>query len=424
MKQLKVVLIGAGGRGRNYTDLMNSEKFKVVGVAEPIKDRREYIRDKHNIPDEMCFNTWEPLLELPKFADVAIISTMDQLHHAPALAAIEKGYDLLLEKPVSNQYSECVEIANAAKEKGTKILVCHVLRYTPFFMAIKKMIDDNKIGKVLSVHHSENVGHLHQSHSFVRGNWGNSQTSSFMLLQKSCHDMDIIQWLVGSPCKKVHSFGSLSYFTRENAPEGSPEYCYEGCPHKDTCHYDATVLYSKDSNEWFAGHALQKADATEEDYINLQRNTQYGKCVFKCDNDVVDHQVVNLEFESGAVASFNMCAFNEGGRFIRIMGTEGEIYGSAKNNTLEYFSFKTGEKTTFDAASNDLTDSIVHGHGGGDEGIVETLYKYLAEGYESDQLSLIDISTKNHLIAFAAEKSRLENKVINIEEFQKEAGLE
>ena len=424
MKKLKVILIGAGSRGRTYTDLMDTDKFQVVAVAEPIDERRNYIREKHNIPETMCFNTWEPLLDLPKFADVAVICTMDQLHYSPAMAAIEKGYDLLLEKPVSNKYSECVEIANAAKAKGTKILVCHVLRYTPFFMTIKKMIDEGKLGKVLSIHHSENVGHIHQSHSFVRGNWGNSDKSSFMLLQKSCHDMDILQWLVGSACKNVQSFGSLSYFTEENAPKGAPERCDKTCPEYDTCHYNAVKLYIEDEeNLWFRSAAADSTNPTNQEVAEALRKTQYGKCVFKCDNNVVDHQVVNLEFENGAVASFNMSAFNEGGRFIRIMGTEGELYGSAKNNIFEYFSFKTLERVSLNPNDISISDSIVHGHGGGDSGIVETLYKYLAEGYESDQLSLIDISTKNHLIAFAAEKSRLENKVINIREFEKEAGL-
>ncbi len=428
MKKIKVALIGAGSRGRTYTDLMDNEKFQVVAVAEPIAERRNYIRDKHGICEEMCFDTYETLLALPPIADVAIIATMDQLHHAPTMLAIEKGYDLLLEKPISNNYRECVEIANAAKKHETKVLVCHVLRYSPFFMTLKKMIDDDKIGRVISIHHSENVGHIHQSHSFVRGNWGNSDKSSFMLLQKSCHDMDILQWLVGSPCKNVQSFGSLTYFTRENAPDGSPERCDKTCPEYDECCYNAGKVYIENKKDLmisvFRSAAANSPNPTDAEVEEALSKTQYGKCVFKCDNNVVDHQVVNLEFENGAVASFNMCAFNKGGRFIRIMGTKGEIYGNAESNSIEYFCFGTGEKTIFNATDENITGSIVHGHGGGDGGIVQTLYKYLADGYESDQFSLIDISAKNHLIAFAAEKSRLENIVVNIEEFEKNAGLE
>ena len=425
MKTLKVILIGAGSRGRCYTDLMNDERFDVVAVAEPSDELRNYIKEKHNIPDEMCFNTWEPLLDMPKMADLAIIATMDRLHYAPAMKAIELGYDMLLEKPISPKFKECVEIANAAKRNGVKILVCHVLRYSPFFMAIKQMIDENKLGRIMSIHHAECVGNVHQSHSFVRGNWGNSDRSSSMILQKSCHDMDILQWLVGRPCINVHSFGSLTYFTEENAPEGAPDYCNKTCPEYNTCYYNAVKLYLEDENNlWFREVSTQKTKPSNEDVENALRNTQYGKCVYKCDNNVVDHQVVNLEFDDGTVASFNMCAFNKGGRFIRLMGTDGEIYGCADTNTIEYYSFKTKEKEIIDANEKSVSDSIVHGHGGGDSGIVNTLYDYLVNGYTGDQLSEIEISTKNHLIAFAAEKSRLEGRVINLNNFEKEIGLE
>lgn len=424
MKRLDVILIGAGGRGKDYTNLMNNEMFRVVAVAEPVKDRRDYIKEKHNIPDEMCFETWEPLLELPKMADIAVIATMDKMHYEPAMKAIEKKYNLLLEKPIAPTYEECVDIANYAKEQNVKILVCHVLRYSPFFRKIKDMINEGAVGKVLSVHHIECVGHEHQSHSFVRGNWGNSKRSSCMILQKCCHDMDIMQWLVGSDCKRVQSFGLNSYFNASNAPEGAPDFCIEGCPHGEECHYNAVKLYLKDNtNAWFRNAATQKTSPTDEDVEEALRTTQYGKCVYKCDNDVVDHQVVNLEFENGALASFNMNAFNKGGRFIRVMGTEGEINGNMETNTLEYFSFKTKETEIISTSEIEMSGSIVDGHGGGDGGIVSTLYKYIAEDYEGDMLSEIEISTKNHIITFAAEKSRLENRIIDIAEFEKEIGL-
>jgi len=425
MKTLKVILIGAGNRGQGYTNLMTDERFKVVGVAEPSEKFRNYVKEKHNIPDDMCFPSWEPLLEKEKCADVAIISTMDRLHYEPCMTAIEKGYHLLLEKPISPDFKECVAISNAAKRKGTKVLVCHVLRYTPFFMKIKEMIDTGKLGKVMSIHHSECVGNVHQSHSFVRGNWGNSDRSSCMILQKSCHDMDIMQWLMGSDCKNVHSFGSLTYFTKENAPEGSPEYCDKSCPAYDTCYYNAVKLYLEDEkNLWFREAATKKTKPTNEEVKEALRNTQYGKCVYKCDNDVVDHQVVNLEFENGGVASFNMCAFNDMGRYIRVMGTDGEIYGSISDKLIEYYDFKTRKKTIIDLENATASNSVVGGHGGGDRGIVNSLYDYIANDCPKENLSEIEISTKNHLIAFAAEKSRLEGKIINLKEFQKELGLE
>ena len=270
----------------------------------------------------------------------------------------------------------------------------------------------------MSVHHSECVGNRHQSHSFVRGNWGNEEESSFMLLQKSCHDMDIIQWLVGEKCVRAQSFGSLTYFVPENAPEGAPEYCIEGCPKAEEFYYNAVKLYLEDEkNLWFREAAAKVKEPTNEQIKEVLKSTQYGKCVFKCNNDVVDHQVVNLEFEGGTVASFNMCAFNEGGRFIRIMGTDGELSGDMKSKTIDYYNFRTGEHELIDTEKIENSGKVMEGHGGGDLGIVNVLYQYLTEGYEGDLLSEIEISAQNHMIAFAAERSRLENRVVDLAEF-------
>jgi len=421
MEKLKVILIGAGGRGTTYTNIMaeSPEKFQVIAVAEPVEARREAARKKHNIPEEMCFTTWEPLLEMEKFADIAVIATMDRLHYAPTMAAIEKGYNLLLEKPVTPTPEECYDIAKAAEKKGVKILVCHVLRYTLFGRTLKKLIKEGLIGDVVSIHADECVNNIHQSHSFVRGNWGNEHRSSTMLLQKCCHDMDFLQWLMNKEVKRVHSFGSTMHFKRENAPEGSPEYCIEGCPHKDTCFYDATVIYNKEHPGWYKNHALRLENPTDADYENLLRNTQYGKCVYKCDNTVVDHQVVNLEFEDGATISFNMNAFNKGGRHMRIMGTKGELYGDASETSITHYDFATQKTENLNPSDSALGDAIDSGHGGGDAGIVEVLYEYLTKGYEGDLLSEISVSAKNHMIAFAAEESRVTGKVVDVQEFTK-----
>lgn len=418
MKKLTVVLIGAGNRGRTYTKYMKqSEKFEIVGVAEPLEDRRELVRELHNIPEENCFDTWETLLARPKFADIAIIATSDALHYAPAMKAIELGYNLLLEKPAAPTPEQCADIANAAKAKGVKILVCHVLRYTLYWSKMKEMIEQGCIGEVMSVHHAECVGNIHQSHSYVRGNWGNTAESSNMLLAKSCHDIDLIQWLVGSKCTYAQSFGSLSHFRRENAPEGAPEYCHEGCPHEAECYYAASKIYSINARGWYRGHAIQKPNPTEEQLEEMMRTTQYGKCVYKCNNDVVDHQVVNMEFESGAVASFNMSGFNKGGRHIRIMGTDGELYGCHGDNRIYYYSFKTKETQEINPMSENVGESIASGHGGGDGGIVEALYNYIAEGIVDSKLSEIGISVENHLIVFAAEQARLNKTVVDVQAY-------
>ena len=254
MERIDVILIGAGERGRTYTDTMLDmpEKFNVVAVAEPIDNRREDIKKKHNIPDNRCFRHYDELLGLGKIADAAIVSTMDRDHFDPAIKAVKLGYNLLLEKPIAPTAKECVELTRAADEMGVKVVICTVLRYTPTFIAIKDIIDSGKIGKVMSINHEECVGNIHQSHSFIRGNWGNEERSSFMLLQKSCHDIDILQWLLNKKCKKVQSFGALSYFKEENAPKGAPEYCIEGCPVGEECPYNAVKLYYDDKDHlWF-----------------------------------------------------------------------------------------------------------------------------------------------------------------------------
>ncbi len=419
---LKAILIGAGNRGIGYTNIMaeSGEQFQVIAVAEPVESRRNMIRDKHGIPEEMCFADWKPLLDMGRIADIAIICTMDRDHLDPAMKAIECKYDILLEKPVSPEPAECEQIASYAEEMGVKIVVCHVLRYTPFFMTIKKMIDDGKLGDIVSVNHEECVGNVHQSHSFVRGNWGNSERSSFMLLQKSCHDLDILQWLIGKKCKKVQSFGMLTYFKRTNAPEGSPEYCIEGCPHADSCPYNAVKLYLDDKeNDWFRTACTKEANPTDEMVEKAIRTTQYGKCVFKCDNDVVDHQTVNLLFEDDVTVTFAMNAFNRGGRFIHIMGTKGELRGSmaSEDTPITFYDFETKETHEIPITGK---DGLVNGHGGGDAGIVESFYEYLNGTYTGTSVSDIRTSVDNHLIVFAAEEARKTGAVIDFEEYVKQ----
>ena len=420
MKVLNVILIGAGDRGNTYTRIMSEmpEQFKVVAVAEPNESRRNRIRERHNIPEEQCFKDWKDLLALGKIADVAIIATMDRQHFEPTMKAIQLKYDILLEKPVSPNPKECIQIAESAKENGVSILVCHVLRYTQLFMTLKNLIDDGKIGDVISINHEECVGNVHQSHSFVRGNWGNSQDSSFMLLQKSCHDIDILQWLVGKKCVKVQSFGSLTHFCSKNAPKGSPEYCIEGCPIGQTCPYNAEKLYLDDkSNAWFRCASTKKANPTDEDVRQAILTTQYGKCVYKCNNDVVDHQTVNMLFEDDITVTFTMNAFNKGGRYIHIFGTKGEINAALEDNSyIRLYDFETKKEIEVPVNGG---NTVVEGHGGGDKGIVVSLYNYLAKGEKNKSLSDIRISCDNHLIVFAAEYSRKNGTIVDLEEYKK-----
>lgn len=422
----KIILIGAGGRGRTYSKYITAPEYgaQIVAVAEPIDTRRNHIRDTYSVPEEQCFRSWEPILSRPKFADLAIICTMDRDHLAPTLAAIEQGYDILLEKPMGATPEECVQITEAARKKGVFVLVCHVLRFTPFFNALKSVIDSGRIGRVIHVQHAEDVGNLHQSHSFVRGNWGNSDRSTPMIVQKTCHDMDILQWLIGERCSRVHSFGSLTYFREENAPEGAPLRCTDGCPHAETCHYYAPDLYLE---HWrkssFRDAATSSVQSSDEEVMEALRNGDYGKCVFRTDNNVVDHQTVNLEFEGGVTVSFSMCAFNRGGRRICIMGTEGELRGNAEDNflTLYRFDTRTEEKIAF----SDLTfdQSIAGGHGGGDGGIVRALCSRLDGNTQNVSICTLEETCRNHLIAYAAEESRVSGRVIDMKEYESRFGM-
>lgn len=418
MKKLKAVVIGAGSRGTTYTDIMANypEKFEVVGVAEINPLRRNYIKEKHNIKDEYCKATWQELLSLPKLADVALITTTDMMHFEPAMEAIRKGYNLLLEKPVAPTPEECMKIQEEAKKYGTKILVCHVLRYAPYYMKLKKAIEDGEIGEVISIQHSENVGYLHYAHAYTRGIWRNLEISAPMLLAKSCHDLDILQWLVGKECKRVSSFGSLTHFKSENAPKNAPEYCTEGCPHSDTCPYNSETIYLNTDDIYRKRTCTGKVEPTDEDVKNALDTTIWGKCIYKCDNNMVDHQVVVMEFDGGAAVDFNMTAFNEGGRFTRVMGTKGEIYRNGDNG-LRIYKFADNSYTDIDIES--FGNTVEDGHGGGDAGIIHSLYDYMINDSVSSQFSEIEISVKNHLIGFAAEEARLNGKVVEMDEYIK-----
>ena len=422
MKQFKVILIGAGSRGINYAYQMSlmPEKYKIVGVADTIKERRDVVKKLHKLSDEDCFESWEDILDRPKFADIAVIATMDNLHYAPAMKAIELGYNLLLEKPVAPTAQQCVDIAVAAKKHNVEVLVCHVLRYAPFYKAVKKLLLDDAIGQIMSLAAVEAVGHIHYSHSYTRGDWHREDETTPMLLAKCCHDLDIIQWLIDKPCKKVSSFGELTYFTPENAPEGAPERCIDGnCPASDTCPYNCRKVYIDDKTNWMrniAARGFSKTFIAEDDEI-LQglRNTNFGACVFHANNDVVDHQVVNMEFEGCATASLTMNAFNEGGRYIRIFGTKGELYANASDAEITLFLFDTNEK--IQVPVEQIGESIVDGHGGGDYGIVVELYDYLSGNYTGYCAANIEVSVQNHLIGFAAEKARRNDTVEYVSDF-------
>lgn len=430
MKKLTAIIIGAGGRGAAYAQIMKKfpEKFDVVGVADPIRARQEHIKNLFDLPEEACFPGFDEILNQPKMADLAVIATMDDIHTEPALRALELGYDLLLEKPVAQTPEECIAIAKAAEKYGRSVLVCHVLRYTPFYKTVKKLVMDGELGDIMSVMAVEGVGNVHQSHSYIRGDWHKESETTPMLLAKCCHDLDIIQWILDKPCKKVSSFGDLTYFKPENAPEGAPQRCYgTDCPHRDTCFYSVEKVYLSNPT-WMSrtaarGYTKEFWPTDEELRTALaDPKNNFGACVYHAGNDVVDHQVVNMEFEGGCTASLTMNAFNKGGRYIRLFGTKGELYANANDTEITIWDFATRDVKKIPVQKTE--ESIAGGHGGGDSGIIWELYEYLTGEYDGFCAADIDISIKNHLIGFAAEKARRNDTIESIVDYCKRFNFE
>ena len=417
MKKLTAIVLGYGMRGRGYSSYAvdHPDRLEIVSVAEPVESKREYAKTRHNLPDDKLFTSWTEITALPKMADFAIISTQDKMHLEPALKCIELGYNILLEKPMAPTARECKIITEAAEKKGVKVIVGHVLRFTKFWYKLKDILDSGEIGDIMSIIHMENVGNTHYGHSFTRGNWSNSKRSSPMLLQKSCHDIDILQWLIGKDCKKVQSFGSLTHFTKENQPEGAPDRCLDGCPYLGKCYYDPVRFYITGPRTGWEEVVANKVDPTPDEIMEALRTGPYGRCVYACDNDVVDHQVVNMEFDGGCTVSFTMSAFNKGGRFIRIFGTKGEITAAHGENSISVYSFDTKETTVYDL--DKIGETITSGHGGGDTGIMVDALKYFSGQPTSKSVCSLRDSYLNHLTVFAAEESRKTDNVIYIDEF-------
>ena len=413
---IRVAVAGLGSRGNAYSAALENfkERVKIVACADVLADRAERFGDRFGVPGDMRFSSAEEMLSKERLADVLIVATPDRSHYPHAAAGLEMGYHLLLEKPVSPVLSECFDIARRAAEKSRHVIVCHVLRYTAFYRKLKELTDSGIIGEIVSIKADEKVGYWHQAHSFVRGNWANSGKSSPMILQKCCHDMDIFYWLVGRRCTAVSSFGSLTHFRPSAAPEGAPERCTEECPVYDSCPYSVEKSYIKSAKEGYFGWPTDVVTQvpTMEALLENLKTGPYGRCVYHCDNDVVDHQVVNLLFEGGATVSFTMCAFNGGaswGRGTHIMGTKGEIVADSGKDRIEVNVFG-GESEVYGSVSSE-TDGF--GHGGGDYGIIRDLISLL-EGKEDLSSSMTDIeeTLESHVIALAAEESRANGGIL------------
>lgn len=422
-------ICGLGIRGMEaYASFqkLHPEKMKITAGADPDARRRTALQTEYGVPAERCFVTGEELLTQPKLADVMIIATQDRQHVAQALAALDKGYHLVLEKPISPLLPECLALKKKAHETGRVVVVCHVLRYTEFYSTLFRLLREGAIGRIESLDAIENIAYWHFAHSYVRGNWRRADEASPMVLAKSCHDMDIIRWLMDAPCESVSSYGSLDWFRAENAPEGSAGRCLSGCACKAGCPYDAEKIYifneksgiRSGNREWPC--SVLVSDPTEEKLYDALRTGPYGRCVYRCDNDVADHQVVSMRFAGGATATFTVCAFTaKCYRSIKVMGTLGEIEGDMDANVLYVRRFGQPEE----AVPLGVIPDRFAGHGGGDARMMDYVCDLIAAG-GTEGLTSVDASVESHVMALAAEYSRThDGEAVALEKFTGETFL-
>ena len=411
---MKYIVIGAGSRGTIYGSWAHQQGIEIAAIAELRPDRLAEAGRLWNVPEERCFTDVADLFALGKIADAAIIATMDRDHYGHVIQALDCGYDILLEKPISPDPRECMEIEAKANALGKKITVCHVLRYTNFWGKLKDILDSGELGKIVAIKHSENIGNFHMAHSFVRGNWRNDTLSSPIILQKSCHDLDILLWLTGAHCTKVAAFGSLTYFKETNAPAGSTDRCVT-CPAAENCRFEARKCYLPTLGTWPTDVVC--LEQTEQALMEALKEGPYGRCVYRCDNNVCDHMSMILECDNDVTATFSLTAqTGPCHREIRIMCEDGEILADDGKREILVRRHVSSPNDTFE-------ERIIHirtnasGHGGGDAGIMEDFTASLTAGAHTR--SAISASVESHLMAFALEHSRLTNQVMDLEAFRK-----
>jgi predicted dehydrogenase len=427
-----LAIIGCGSRGLTiYAEYARNhpEQFQVVAVAEPRDDFRTKAAKLVGLAPGAIFGDWRQLLVGPAKAQVAIIATQDRDHVEPALRALELGYDVLLEKPMDITPEGCRRLVESCRRHQRILLVAHVMRYTPYFCMMKRFVDTGLLGQIATLRHLEPVHYWHQAHSFVRGNWRNSQQSCPMILAKSCHDMDIIQYLLGQRCQRLSSFGHLSHFRPESQPQGASDRCWDCRFADDGCAYSAKRFYLGQYQDGNRGWPLDvlTLDVTPKGLEQALKTGPYGRCVYRCDNDVVDHQVVMMEFANQVTASFTMTAFTDHRwRETEIMGSKGTMIGDGQKILFSNFAKVAAE--AIDAALPggspgpggrggdwiwDSDNSLIHkGHGGGDEGLMQELHRAIADRDSYLKEDGPEQSMHSHLMAFAAEQARLEGRVV------------
>lgn len=413
MKPAEVVLIGAGTRGfHTYGDYAQRfpHKLRYVAVAEPDEARRNLFGEQHGIPPERRFASWEEVAARPPMAESAFIVTMDRLHFVPAVALLRQGYHVIVEKPMAVDPVECAAMVMASERFKRVLSIGHVLRFTPFYAEVADALRTGRIGEVVNINQTECVGQWHFAQSFVRGNWARSDVSAPSILAKCCHDLDIIRWLAGAPVRKLSSFGNLFEFRHEKAPGTTPERCTDGCPFEAGCPHSAYKHYVEPARFWVATLPKQEYPSAME-RLEWLRSSPYSRCVYRLDNDVCDQQIVTMEFESGMTATLTMMAHTrDDTRTLRISGTRGELHGHLVRNDIRLRDFITDKETRI------TPELIESGHMGGDIILIDEFLESI-QSPGLDHLSSARESLESHLLAFAAETSRLEGRIVDMQDF-------
>ena len=415
---VEAVLVGGGNRGRftygGYA-LLHPEQLRIIALAEPVADRRAAVAAEHGLSGDRVAADWRTLLEQPALAPVAIIATGDTEHVEPAIAALARGYHVLLEKPIAPSAADCVRVVEAAERAGRMLQIGHVLRYTTFYEKVQAIVASGRLGEIVALDMKEHVAHWHLTHSYVRGKFRNRRIAAPIVLAKTCHDLDLMLWIVGRPAKRLASFGSLSHFRPEQAPAGAPARCTDGCPVQEQCPHDAVRFYlgpdEKLARLWpWTDLGL---DPTREARRRALEIGPYGICAYRCDNDVPDHQVLAIEFDGGITASFTLqgLATHER-RTIRISGTQGELRGVFQEGLID-----VTRHGSFETEHHPIEASLA-GHLGGDEGLISHFIDVVARGAASEVRASGRVSLESHLIGFAAEQARLEGRVVEMDAFR------
>lgn len=408
-RELTIAVMGAGSRGNEYPEYgkLFPGTCRVVAVSDINAYRRNKMAEKWGVPADKVFGDYHEMLEAGKkgkLADILLIALPDDLHFEPAMEAMRQGYDILLEKPMAQTAAECRALLKRQHETGVMVAVGHVLRYSPYFRALKSAIDSGLVGELVNIQHMEPVLYAHMAHSFVRGNWRDSKKTTPMIVAKCCHDMDLLRWMVGKRCEAVKAEGNLFLFRDDKAPEGAPHRCTDGCPHEATCPYSALEIY--DRKRWFMYVFDVAKDCPSEELVEILKTSDYGRCVYHCDNDQPDHIVAALRFEGGVTASFTMDAFTPwGGRRTRVMGTMGFIEGDGKTFTLHRFD--TGKTHTWQFVPPQGDNYKDSGHAGGDLALIRDFLEAVDARDFSKLSSSLDASVESHLMGFACEENRL-----------------